>query len=141
MYLLDLEDIHPLTPVVLFLDNPFTRDVSISVMAANMQILWGDEGAVQLKIIEMQHNMALWDKRKDTTPTEFWMKYLSCDEFPHISKCCKKLLTMFGSTYVYEAGFSAMTNIKSNSLTDENLESLMRAAVTQYQPQKKHKNC
>jgi hypothetical protein len=47
---------------------------------------------------------------------------------------------MFGSTYVCEAGFSAMTNIKSknrNSLTNEHLENLMRAAVTQYQPQTK----
>jgi len=37
-----------------------------------------------------------------------------------------------------EAGFSAMNNIKSkkrNSLTDEHLENLLRAAVTQYQPQ------
>ena len=48
---------------------------------------------------------------------------------------------MFGSTYVCEAGFSAMTNIKSkrrNSLTDEHLEDLLRAAVTEYQPQMKH---
>jgi len=44
---------------------------------------------------------------------------------------------MFVSTYVCEAGFSAMTNIKSkkrNSLTDRHLEDLLRAAVTQYQP-------
>jgi len=44
---------------------------------------------------------------------------------------------MFGSTYVGEAGFSAMTNIKSkkrNSLTDQHLEDLLRAAVTQYRP-------
>lgn len=66
------------------------------------------------------------------------MTYVSSAEFPHIRKCCKKVLTMFGSTYVCEAGFSAMANIKSqkrNSLTDEHLENLMRAAVTEYQPQ------
>ena len=86
----------------------------------------------------MQHNMALRDNHKNTTPTEFWMTYVSSDEFPHISKCCRKVLTMFGSTYVCEAGFSAMTNIKSkkrNSLNDEHLENLMRAAVTEYKPQ------
>ena len=82
-----------------------------------MQLLGGDEGAVQLEIIEMQHNMALHDKYKDTPPTEFWMTYVSSDEFPHISKCCKKVLTMFGSTYVCEARFSAMTNIKSKNKT------------------------
>jgi len=41
-------------------------------------------------------------------------------------------------THACEAGFSAMNNIKSkkrNSLTDKHLENLMRAAVTQYQPQ------
>ena len=59
-------------------------------------------------------------------------------QFPEIVKCCKKVLTMLGSTYVCEAGFSAMNNIKENikrnSLTVEHLEDLLRAAVTQYQP-------
>ena len=65
------QNIRPLTPLVLFVDNPFTSDVSVSIMAANMHILGGDEGALQLEIIEMQHNMALEDKRKDTMPKEF----------------------------------------------------------------------
>lgn len=119
-----------------FVENPFTCD--IANVATQMQLLGGDEGPVQLEIIEIQHNMTLNDKHKDTTPTEFWMTYVSSAEFPQISKCCKKVLTMFGSTYVCEAGFSAMTNIKSkkrNSLTDEHLENLMRAAVTEYKPQ------
>ena len=37
-----------------------------------------------------------------------------------------------------EAGFSALTNIKSkkrNALTDQHLEDLLRAAVTQYEPE------
>ena len=63
-------------------------------------------------------------------------------QFPEIVKCCKIVLTMFGSTYVCEAGFSAVNNIKSkkrNSLTDE-WWALGKfywgsAAVTQYQPQ------
>jgi len=41
-------------------------------------------------------------------------------DFPELSKLCKKVLTMFVSTYVCQAGFSAITNIKSkkrNSLT------------------------
>jgi len=64
------------------------------------------------------------------------MRYVVEGQFPEIVKCCKKVLTMFGSTYVCEAGFSAMNNIKSkrNSLTDEHLENLLRAAATQYQP-------
>ena len=31
----------------------------------------GDEGAVQLEIIEMQHNMALHNKHKDTPSIEY----------------------------------------------------------------------
>lgn len=130
------KDIRSLNPLLRFVENPFTCDISI--VATNMQLLGGDEGAIQLEIIEIQHNMALREKHKDTLSTEFWMTYVSSDEFPQISKCCKKILTMFGSTYVCETGFSAMTNIKSkkrNSLTEEHLENLMRASVTEYQPQ------
>ena len=103
-----------------------------------MTILGADEGAVQLEIIEIQHNTPLRDKHTNSSPTEFWMTYVSADEFPQLSKSCRKILTMFGSTYVCEAGFSIMNNIKSkkrNALTDEHLENLIRAAVTEYEPQ------
>jgi len=69
------------------------------------------------------------------------MKYVDVNAFPELSKCCKKILTMFRSTYVYEAGFSALNNIKSkkrNALTDQHLEDSLRAAVTQYEPEIKH---
>src|SRR6218665_1897661 len=130
------KDIYSMGPLLHFVENPFTSDTSN--VATNMKLLGGEEGAVQLEIIELQHNIALHDKHKDTQPIEFWMTYVSSAEFPHIRKCCKKVLTMFGSTYVCEAGFSAMANMKSqtrNSLTDEHLENLMRASVTEYQPQ------
>jgi len=68
----------------------------------------------------------------------FWIKYVDVTDFPELSKCCKKILTMFGSTYVCKAGFSALSDIKSkkrNSFTDEHLEDLLRAAVTHYQPE------
>ena len=61
------------------------------------------------------------------------MKYVPEGHFHENVKCCKIALTMIGSTYVCEAGFSAMNNIKykkRNSLTDEHLENLLRAAVT-----------
>ena len=41
--------------------------------------------------------------------TDYWMKYVDPNNFPELYRRGKKLLTMFGSTYVYEAGFSAMT--------------------------------
>ena len=101
-----------------------------------MKLLGGDEGALQLEILSLQHSSAPRSKHND-----FWMKYNNVRDFPELSKLCKKVLTMFGSSYVYLAGFSAMTNIKSkkrNSLTDQHLEDLLRTAATQYQPAIKH---
>ena len=113
------QDIRPLIRVLHFVDNPFVCDITTT--AIKMQLLGGDEAAVQLEIIDLQHNTALQHRQNDCTPTEFWMKYVPGGQFPEIVTCCKKVLTMFGSTYVCEAGFSAMNNIKSkkrNSLTD-----------------------
>ena len=105
-----------------------------------MKLLGGDDGALQLEILSLQHSSALRSKHDDSVesiPTDFWMKYINVRDFPELSKLCRKVLTMFGSTHVCEVGFSAMTNIKSkkrNSLTDQHMEDLLRAAVTQYQP-------
>jgi len=129
------EDIRNIIPLLFFVENPFTSD--LTVVSNKMQSLGGDLGAVQLEIIEMQHNMTLREKHRDTPTIEFWMTHISSDEFPNIRRCCIMILTMFGSTYVCEAAFSAMTTIKSkkrNLLTDEHLENLIRAAVTEYQP-------
>jgi hypothetical protein len=84
------KDIRSVTPLLLFVENPFECDVC--TVATGMQLLGGDEGAVQLEIIELQHNTALRSKHKDTPPTEFWMSYVSSTEFQHISKCCKKTI-------------------------------------------------
>lgn len=51
---------------------------------------WNNRNATQFR--------ALCEKHKDTSPIEFWMAYVSSDEFSHISKCCKKLSTMFGGS-------------------------------------------
>ena len=67
-----------------------------------MQLWWGDKGAEQFEIIEVQHNMTLCGKHKEKSSTEFL----------HVSKFCKKRLTKSESTYVSETGFSAITNTK-----------------------------
>jgi len=134
-------DIRPLNSVFRFVENPFASDSDPVDMASRMKLLGGNEAALQLKIIQLQHNNALKSMQKDSpesTPTNFWMKYVDVNDFPELSKCCKKILTMFGSTYVCEAGFSALNNNKSkkrNALTDQHLEDLLRAAVTQYEPE------
>ena len=88
-----------MTPLLLFVENPFPCD--ISDIATKMQLLGGDEGAIQLEIIEMQHNMALRDKHKITPPIEFWMTFVFLLLSLHTWNCCKKILTMYGSIYVY----------------------------------------
>ena len=119
------------------LENLFASESDHVDMAFSMKLLGGNEAALQLEIIQLQHNNALKSMHKDSpesTPTNFWMKYVDVNDFPELSKCCKKILTMFGSTYVCEAGFSALNNNKSkkrNALTDH----LLRAAVTQYEPE------
>jgi len=135
------KDIRPLNSLFRFVENPFASESDPVDMASSLKLLGGDEAALQLEIINLQHNNALKSTHKDSpesTPTNFWMKYVNVNDFPEMSKCCKKILTMFGSTYVCEAGFSALTNSKStkrNAFTDQHLEDLLRAAVTQYEPE------
>ncbi|KAL1279509.1 hypothetical protein QQF64_026182 [Cirrhinus molitorella] len=50
---------------------------------------------------------------------------------------CSKVLSIFGSTYICEHTFSAMTRIKSRfrvRLTDCNLQSQLHCAVTSFEP-------
>ena len=61
------QNIHPLTELFLFVDNLFECDVCLT--ASKMTLFGGDEGAVQLEIITLQHNTALRSKLKDTTST------------------------------------------------------------------------
>jgi len=56
--------------------------------------------------IDLQQNTALQHRQNDCTPTEFWMRYVPEGQFPEIVKCCKKVLTMFGSTCVRSCIFS-----------------------------------
>ena len=65
-------------------------------------------GALQLEILSLLCSSALQSKHNESVesiPTDFWMKYINVREFPELSKLCKKVLTVFGSTYVAEAGF------------------------------------
>ena len=55
-----------------FVDNTFVCNVTTT--ATKMQLLGGDEAAVQLEIIDLQQNTALQHGQNDCTPTEFWVK-------------------------------------------------------------------
>jgi len=135
------KDIRPLNSLFRFVENPFASESDPVDIPSSMKLLVGDEAALQLEIINLQHNNALKSMHKDSpesTPTNFWMKYVDVNDFPEMSKCCKKILTCLGVLTFCEAGFPALTNIKSkkrNALTDQHLEDLLRAAVTQCEPE------
>ena len=63
----------------------------------------------------------------------FWRFILK----PTIKLLATRILSLFSSTYVCEASFSALTNIKSkrrSRLTDENLRSALICAVSNLKP-------
>ena len=56
---------------------------------------------------------------------------------PTIKLLCTRILSLFSPTYVCEASFSAINNIKSkrrSRLTDENLRSALICAVSNLEP-------
>ncbi|KYN28548.1 hypothetical protein ALC57_02027, partial [Trachymyrmex cornetzi] len=60
------------------------------------------------------------------------------ETYPNLRKMKSFVLTMFGSTYVYEAAFSKMNYVKNkfrNNLTDRHLEDCLVAATTSYNPE------
>lgn len=65
----------------------------------------------------------------------FWLTLPS--EFSELRNKAIKQLVQFGSTYVCESAFSAMYVIKTDlrsRMTNENLETALRAATTSYEP-------
>jgi len=76
-----------------------------------MKLLGGDEGALQLEILSLQHSSAQRSKHN-----YFWMKYINVRDVSELSKLCNKVLTMSGSRYISEAGFSAVTNQRNVTL-------------------------
>ena len=92
------------------------------------------------ELIELQHYTAFefmfHEKRKNGQLTDFW-KNLPEQQFKSLVPCAKKILSLFGSTYLCEATFSKMKFIKNKNRTrisNVHLEQLLRLAVTTTQP-------
>ena len=67
---------------------------------------------------------------------EFWKKVPE-EKYPLTKECAKRLISIFGTTYVCESLYSTPKFIKSkyrSGLIDENLSELVRTALTNYQP-------
>ena len=116
--------------------NPFNirRPLEFSNKAKSI-FDWVSVAALTSEVIDFQHDITV--KGGDVTdPVEFWAK-ISIKSKPVLKKLATTILTMFGSTYTCEAGFSNMNFIKNkhrSRLTDTHLRDLMRISLTNLTP-------
>src|SRR5258705_4214249 len=100
--------------------NPF--NVNIDSLAESLQ-----EEAIELKCDS---------KAKDEFQTmnldEFWVNYLHV--YPNVARQALRTLVPFSSTYLCEAGFSALTLIKTKSRCRLKVESDLRCALSNIKP-------
>ena len=91
---------------------------------------------MQMEIIELQCNDELRKKFDDSSVYQFYKKHVSVTVYPKLSPHARKMMAVFGSTYVCEQLFSKMNlvqNMYRSSLTDEHLESTLLVATSSIQ--------
>ncbi|RXM98498.1 General transcription factor II-I repeat domain-containing protein 2B [Acipenser ruthenus] len=115
--------------VLLFVRDPFVVSADGPCPSEAKNILHSiDEGLIQSSDV-------LKAKFRELGPCDFWTQY--ADQFQNSQNLAVFLLTMFGSTFLCESGFSSMNIIKNqhcSHLTDEHLHQCMRLALTSYKP-------
>ena len=104
--------------------NPFRGTESSSSLPARLQ-----ENLVDLSFDRVQM-MAHAEK----SLTEFWCEVEK--EYPELGKCALNELLPFGSTYMCEVTFSALTHIKTKQRNRLNVESSLAAAVATLPPER-----
>ncbi|KAK6491839.1 general mRNAion factor II-I repeat domain-containing protein 2B-like [Huso huso] len=122
--------------VLLFVRDPFVVCADRPCPSEAKNIFHSiDEGAFQLEIVRLQSSDVLKAKFREVGPCDFWTQY--ADQFQNSQNLAVFLLTMFGSTYLCESGFSSMNIIKNqhrSRLTNEHLHQCMGLALTSYKP-------
>ncbi|KAL4153007.1 hypothetical protein QTP88_000840 [Uroleucon formosanum] len=100
--------------VAQFISNPFTGDVETKANEiGNLFNL--DKTVLEMEIITLQNDSIL------KITSEFW-KYASTQKYPNLQSIALRVTSFFGSTWLCE-------------ITDSNLDSSLRAAVSNYTPQ------
>ena len=92
---------------------------------------------IQMEVIELQCNDELKKKFDDSSVYQFYKKHVSVTVYPKLSAHARKMMVVFGSTYVCEQLFSKVNMFKNkyrSSLTVEQLESTLYAATSSIQP-------
>ena len=93
-----------------------------------------------MELIDLQSNMVMKSKHdsKDISLLDFYQKYLIEDgEYPNLVDNAKKIVSIFGSTYICEQLFSKMKLTKSKlrtSLTDSHLDGALRLSSSSLKP-------
>ena len=94
---------------------------------------------VQLELIDIQCDPSLKEKFSTSTLDSFYGS-LNETQFPNLRRHARRMLVLFGSTYVCEQTFSVMNYNNYNKsryrsrLTDEHLSSVLPIATTQMTP-------
>ena len=68
---------------------------------------------IQMEIIELQCNDELRKKFDDSSVYQFYKKHVSVTVYPKLSAHARKMMAVFGSTYVCEQLFSKMNLVKN----------------------------
>ena len=103
----------------------FTSPVSIDVETV--------EDNLQLELIEIQCDSILKQKYMEVGIPNFY-NYLSVDRYPNVLCVIRRILAMFGSTYLCEQLFSTLKNNKSaerSRLTNQHVQSILKIATAQ----------
>ena len=90
-----------------------------------------------MELVELQCSSDLKAKFCESKLVTFYEKYIPHDLFPQLVKQAKKMITLFGSTYLYEQLFSQMKYAKCKArarLTREHQEGTFRLATTSMKP-------
>ncbi|KAE8287511.1 Zinc finger MYM-type protein 6 [Larimichthys crocea] len=102
--------------------DPFTTTESSNKLPARLQE----------QLLDVSSDRGLRVAHKEKTLTEFW-----CDvekEYPELGKHALVELLPFGSTYMCEVTFSALTHIKTNKRNRLDVENSLIAAVSTLSP-------
>ena len=122
--------------VLRFLRDPFGVSATGTCPAeANALLPVIDEGTFQLEMAKLQTDDLAKGNFKKEELWVFWTR--SAQQYKNCNKLAIYLLTMFGSTYICESGFSTMNLIKDqkrNRLTDAHLSQCMHLALTSHKP-------
>jgi hypothetical protein len=88
---------------------------------------------LQMEFIDLQTDLVLKSAFNHNSLINFYKFHLAEEKFPNLRAFSRKMISLFGSTYLCEQFFSRMKFNKSTirtRLTDENLKNSLRLAVS-----------